>query len=744
MKHLLGLLMVLWVFPAMSQPITIAGLVIDKQTGEALAGVSVMVEPTKVGTVTDADGKFSLKASQVNAIVFSYLGYVKKQVVFNPKETFLTVALTEASNKFNEVVISAVSKQSLQKHDAGVNSIGKKELQLAPAIGGESDLLRTAQLMPGITNGVDGFGGLYVRGGNADQNLVLLDGATVYNPTHLVGFFSSFNTRAIQHAEVYKGAFPSKFGSRIASIIDVQSKMPNQQKTEGTLHTGILSSGITLDMPLMKKQSAVTFSARRSYISQLFEMAGNELPYYFYDINAGYAVSLGKHTTMQVSHYNGKDVLNINKNQQNGTQFGTHMSNAATAVNIRQTLPQASKHFHASRSMFDYGFTSNLQQNIFTLNSNITEYKTGYTADFFKGKAALKFGGEFLYTAINPNRTNINGALNESLLQYKGKQFNNFTTAAFVDYRVTKGKYSASVGSRLSNYFGSNYLHVIAEPRFAINYQQNNDLKYSLSFNRMSQPVHLINSSGILMPSDVWFPVTKQIKPAIADQVSMGVDFTKNSFQLLVEVYYKHMQNLVEYQEGTVVFLNPNLEQDLIQGIGKAYGFEVALQKRYGKLTGLLSYTYAHALRKFDNLNNNEWFYARFDRRHDLSLTLNYEVSQSVTFNTNLIWATGSRVTPIVGRYVMPSASLNELLTVPVYGKRNDLILANQFRIDAGLTVKFKTLQKWPSELQIGAYNILNRTQPYRIAIQKNNQNMQYQQLGLFGFVPSVSYTLNF
>ncbi len=744
MKRLLLLLLIGLTNVLSAQQITIKGLVTDKKSGEALAGVSVMVEPTKIATITDVNGLFTLQTKEANSLIFTYIGYGTERVAYKGNEKLLHIYLAENTKQMDEVVIKAVSQQALQKQDLSVSRISKKELQLAPAIGGETDVLRTAQLMPGIANGVDGFGGLYVRGGNADQNLVLLDGATVYNPTHLIGFFSAFNSRAIQHADVYKGAFPAKFGSRVASIIDVQSKIPNGENINGTAHVGVLSSGITLDLPVMKKQAAVTFSARRSYISELFKIAGNELPYYFYDINAGFTLNLANNTALQISHYNGKDVLKINKNEQTATQFGTFMANAATSINLKQAGSNCSKHFHASRSAFDYGFTSNLQQNVFTLNSTISEYKMAYSTDFFNGKNAFKMGAEVLYTNINPNKTNINGALNEALLQYNGKQFNNFTAATFADYRLTKGRFNASIGSRISNYFGQNYLHVLVEPRLMLSYAAHQNLKYSLSLNRMSQPVHLINSSGILMPSDVWFPATKTIKPAVANQVAMGVDYSKNGFQLLVELYYKHMQNLVEYKEGTVVFLNPDLERELIQGKGKAYGFEVAIQKRFGKLTGLLSYTYSHALRQFDNLNNSRWFYARFDRRHDFGLTCNYEFTKAMGFNVNFIWATGSRVTPIVGRYLMPSASLNDILTVPVYGNRNDLVLANQFRIDAGFTYKFKTLNKWLSELQLGAYNLLNRTQPYRVVIKENNKQMQYQQLGLFGFVPSISYTLNF
>jgi hypothetical protein len=349
---------------------------------------------------------------------------------------------------------------------------------------------------------------------------------------------------------------------------------------------------------------------------------------------------------------------------------------------------------------------------------------------------------------MNPNQSSISGSLNENLKASQGQQSMINTASAFVSHTYkASAKMELNYGVRLSNSFKNDFIYSIPEPRINVRYSPIVTLNFKASYNRMSQHMHLVSSSSALLPTDLWYSVSQKVKPQTSDQYSLSMDKSlfSNSCNLTIEGYYKDMNNLVEYREGTQLLLNDKVEEDLIQGKGRSYGVEICMQKNAGKFTGWIAYTLGWSERKFDALNNGEYFYTRYDRRHDVSIVGTYKLSKRITFSANFVWATGSRITPIVGQFLMPSGNYNDILTLPVYGKRNSLVLASSHRLDVNMVIHSKEGKKYPWELHIGGYNIYNQVQPFRTRIVNDDKgNIVYKQIGLFGFIPSIQFTIKF
>jgi hypothetical protein len=349
---------------------------------------------------------------------------------------------------------------------------------------------------------------------------------------------------------------------------------------------------------------------------------------------------------------------------------------------------------------------------------------------------------------VNPNQSTFKGSINEALKADAAQFFNNnqINLYALHDYTLSE-RITLNYGLRLSSSFNTNYFYLIPEPRLAMKLSLNSSSSIKLAYNKMNQHLHFVSSSSALMPTDLWYPVTRQVKPQTAHQLSASYEkeFSAKGLSLQVEAYFKWMQNLVEYKEGTQILLNNKVEEDLIQGTGKAYGFEALLQKKEGKLTGWIAYTLSWSSRQFDELNNGREFYTRYDRRHDISIVANYNLNKRMAFSANYVWASGSRVTPIVGQFLMPSGSYNDVLTMPIYGDRNSLTLSPSHRLDVNWVIKSKENKKYQSEWHIGAYNVYNQTQAFKTKIESNAQGvLNYKQIGLFGFIPSIAYNIKF
>ncbi len=727
---------------------SLSGKVLDKNSQEPLVGVTISTPNKKQGTVTGTDGSFSIKGLQSDTLLFSYLGY-QTQVV-NPKTLAnpFTLYLVEQKKELKEAVVNANSATGATRFTAGVVSINPQEMRFIPGAAGEADALQSLTLMPGIKKSANGGEGFFVRGGSPDQNLFLIDDAPVYNPNHLLGFFSAFNTEAVSNVSVYKSAMPAYVGGRLSSVIKVKMKEGNHQNLNGNAAIGLLSTRVFLEGPLLAKNLSFAAGFRRSYIDQAFKLVGNSLPYYFYDGNLKLSWLASPQTKVTFTQFVGSDELKLQPAKQGeNIDFGTTVSNYASSLKVAH---QEGRHFITligTRTGYAYQVNARILENTFSLKSQLSDWIV--RADYgyhINSQNQLRAGLEYTRHRFNPNQTRIFGNLNEILKQFQGPGLGSNEFAVYANHAYTHKRFNLDYGLRLGGSWGPNYFYLKPETRIMAGWLLNANNKVSAGFNENYQYMHLVSGSSAVMPTDLWFPVSASVKPQMVRQLSFTYEYItqKGNLSFTAEPYYKWMNNLVEYKEGTQILLNNAIEKDLIQGKGKAYGIELMLQQKTGKLRGWVSYTHSYSLRQFDALNNGNWFYARYDRRHDASISGIWEIKPGLNFSSVFSISNGMRVTPIVGRYAMPSGSYNELISVPVYGNRNSLQLSPVHRLDVNLTYAFKT-EKCQWEASVGAYNVYNRNQAFKLTMVENEDgSIRFQQAGLYGFVPSASLQVKF
>lgn len=755
MKNIIYLLIICSLgLPLHAKTFMLNGIIKNTKNNQTLEGVSIINKTNKKQVFSTAKGTFAIEANINDKISIKQLGF-KNQLISVYDTNFVSIYLTETNNQLKEVSINASKANSnLNTTQSSVLAISAKQLNNIPTIGGERDVVRAMQLMPGVKRGGDGAAGIFVRGGTADQNLVLIDGAPVYNPSHILGFFSVFNNDAMQDAKLYKGAFPAMYGGRLSSVLDVKMKEGNLDKWNTEAGVGLISARVKAEGPIIKDKLGIFIAARRTYLDKLFAIVGNNLPYYFYDVNTKVNYKINNKNKLVFSSYYGNDVLSImetsDKNKSGlSIDFGTQSGNSVHSLKWIRTSNKWQSNIMLSNSYYGYNVNANLQNTYFTLNSTLHDFT--FKADWvnaISNKHTLKFGFDATRLLVNPNQSTFKGNVNENLKADAAQFFNNnqLNIYALHDYVLSK-KITLNYGIRLSNSFNNNYLYTIPEPRLAFKYSLNNTSVIKFAYNKMSQHVHFVSSSSALMPTDLWYPVTEKVKPQTAHQISMSYEkeLATKGFSIQIESYYKWMQNLVEYKEGTQILLNTKVEDDLIQGTGKAYGLEFFINKKEGKFTGWVAYTLSWSSRQFNELNNGNEFFTRYDRRHDFSVVGNYQINSKFAFSANYVWASGSRITPIVGQFLMPSGSYNDVLTMPIYGERNSLVLAPSHRLDVNLVIKSKPSKKYQAEWHIGGYNIYNQTQAFRTKIEPNGAgNLNYKQIGLFGFIPSLAYNIKF
>jgi len=748
----------------------ISGKVTDKSSGEDIPYAAVSIKGTTTGVMTNDYGFYSLtvdnkyiKEGKV-VIVFSFVGYkkIEKEVALT-SDVKLNIRLETQGTQLKGVEITAdaaTEKENLRSTEMSTTKVQVRDIKYIPAIAGESDILKVMQLLPGVTGGAQGSASLFVRGGDADQNLVLLDEATVYNVGHLFGFFSVFNSDAISDVTMIKGAFPPNYGGRLSAILDVRMKEGNSNKFHGAGGIGLLSSRIMFEGPVIKNKMSFLVSARRTYIDKVFRMVGMEIPYYFYDINAKMNYRISDDDRLFYSFYYGNDVLNFDENDvapDDSTDEDLALNFGFILGNITNTLRW--NHIYNSKlfsnislvvTNFDYKINGSFEQNKVFINSNIMDVGIKADYDYFKNNTNhIKFGGSLISHNFRPNVVSTSGDIASLLKSSKGKKM---FTQEFALYAQSDkdlgGQWKINYGLRFSGSFVKNKIYAGLEPRVAVRYlvSENNSLK--ASYSRMKQYIHRVSSSTVALPTDLWYPVAAKVKPQIADQVALGYShlFTKHNISFEFEVFYKKMQNLIEYREGANLILNDNFEDELLQGRGKAYGAEMLLRKRRGRFNGWVSYTLSKTTRYFDELNKGKPFPSKYDRRHNFAIVMNYELTERWVFSAVWVYQTGSRFTAQIGQYIMPNPSMTDIDIVPVYTDRNAVEMAPSHRLDLNITLKSKKERKFKSEWSFGCYNLYNRAQPYRVKVVPNDSGTGYKyvQPGLFGFIPSIAYNFNF
>jgi hypothetical protein len=602
---------------------------------------------------------------------------------------------------------------------------------------------------------------LYVRGGGPDQNLVLLDEATIYNAAHLFGFFSIFNSDAVKGVDLYKGDFPAQYGGRLSSVVDVKLKDGNDQKFAGTGGIGVIASRLTLEAPLAKDKSSFILSGRRTYFDLFTRQLNranrdkedyNEIPdYYFYDLNAKVNYDLGEKDRLFVSGYLGRDKFGF---QGDNFNFNFNWGNNAATVRWNHIFsPKVFSNTSLIYSDYKYSIENKFDVFSFTLGSNIRDI--GAKTDLYytpNANHTIRFGGQYTYHTFDIGRLQADSE-DGSVSFNSGQRLYGSEMGAYVASDLSAGaRWRFNSGLRISAFENRGKWFGGLEPRLAARYKvsQNTSLKASAA--RMYQYVHLVANSGASLPTDVWYPSGRGIRPQRSDQLAGGVSTLLFKGKLLIsnEVYYKWMKNQLDFRDGAQLFVNPRLEEEFVFGKGWGYGNEIYLEKREGRTTGWIGYTLSWTYRKFGDINNGRPFFPRYDRRHDISAVIIHEFSRRLSFTTTWVYGTGNAISLPVGRFLVQDINGSNFTVVPEYLERNSFRMAPYHRLDLGLVWKF--FPRWgESDLTFSAYNVYNRRNPFFIYFEEVRDQQtdiisgfKAKQVSLFPVIPSVTYNFKF
>ncbi|AHJ96701.1 TonB-dependent receptor [Hymenobacter swuensis] len=760
---------------------TLTGTIRAAADGAPLPGATVAVPALGLGTSTDAAGAFSLTLpAGRHQLVISFIGYTTQTRDVNlTRNQRLSVPLASAGNELGEVVIEGTGtlEEKLRTPQMSVERLTAREAKLLPALFGEVDILKTLQLKPGVQNGGEGTSGLFVRGGSSDQNLVLVDDALVYNPSHLFGLFSVFNPDAVQSVDLYKGGFPAQYGGRLSSVIDVKMREGNREKLGVSGGLGLISSRLTVEGPLGKRagkepaKGSFLVSGRRTYfdvftrqINRLSEDNPdyNPIPdYYFYDFNAKANYTLGPKDQVFLSGYYGRDKFGFNS--QGGFDFGFSWGNSVAAARWNHVFnPRLYLNTTASFTDYQYQVSNKLDQFSFNLGSNIRDYSLRSDLDYTPNERhALKLGIQATHHDFGVGRLQAgsgDGSLNiGSTVGYTGIEG---ALYASDNFRPSE-KWQLEYGLRLTGFRSGSNGYVGLEPRGAARYSLSPVTSLKASYALMYQYVHLVTNSGATLPTDIWYPSRLSVKPQRSQQVATGVSFLlgEGKYLLSNELYYKWSQNQVDFKDGAQLFVNPDLDSEFLFGKGWAYGSEVYLEKKTGRTTGWIGYTLSWSKRQFlpqrgtSGINNGRVFYPNYDRRHNLTVVVLHQLTERLNLTGSFVYTTGNATTLPAGRFAVQDIYGENLTAVPIYPDRNSYRLAPYNRLDLGLVWKMKPTKWFPeSDLTFSVYNAYNRRNPYFVYFDQVRAggedtpvtSFRARQVSLFPVIPSVTYNFKF
>jgi len=749
---------------------TISGTIRSKKTGETIIGATVHVAGQSIGTVSNEYGFYSLTLpTGTYTIEFSTVGLqpVQEQIALT-RHTIRNISLDDAAQSLKSVTITANTRQrNLSTPQMGMEQLTTKEMKNIPVLLGEKDVLKTIQLLPGIKSAGDGNSGFYVRGGAADQNLILLDEAPVYNASHLFGFFSTFNSDAIKDVTVYKGGMPAQYGGRLSSVLDIKMNDGNNQDYNVSGGIGLISSKVNIEGPLQKDKSSFLVSARRTYVDLFLRLSNDSSirnnSLYFYDLNAKLNYQLGKRDRLFASGYFGADNLVV------GNNFGLKWGNSTGT--LRWNHIYSSKMFSNTSLIFsNYNYKINVKSGANDVNifSQIRDWNLKEELQYYiSQRHNLRIGFNTIYHTMRPGEITSSqlSNFNSSRLQ----QRYSWENAVYVSevWKATD-KLDLSYGARLTAFsilgagdffnidadgnildtlhyksgeFVKTYINL--EPRLAVSYKLTDISSVKASYARNVQNLHLIANSTSSSPTDRWVASTNIIKPEISDQVSLGYykNLAGNKYELTVETYYKTMQHQIDYRDGADVLNNDAIETQLLFGKGRAYGIEWLLKKKTGRLTGWVSYTLSKTQRKIDGINNGEWYNARQDRTHDIAVVGMYQLNEKWSLSASWVYYTGDAVTFPSGKYLINNT------VYYYYTERNGYRMPAYHRLDLGATKQLRKRGRYSSELAFSLYNAYGRENAYTITFRQSKDDpnkTEAVRTSLFRFVPSISYNFKF
>jgi hypothetical protein len=767
---------------------TISGKILDAGSGETLISASVYAPKASEGTTTNVYGFYSLTlpANDSLEIIFSYIGFqtMKKKIYLTADQT-INIELS-SGELLDEIVVSAESyKEELNSTQMSVTKLTMKEAKLLPALFGEVDIIKTLQLKPGVQSGGEGTSGVFVRGGGSDQNLFLLDEAVVYNPSHLFGFFSTFNSDAIKDVKLYKGGFPAQYGGRLSSVLDIRLNDGNRKKFSGAGGIGIIASRLTLEGPIVKDKGSFMVSGRRTYIDQITNQVNNAnsdnpdavvIPgYYFYDLNAKLNYDLGENDRVYLSGYTGRDIFNFGTdNFEIGLKWG---NTTATARWNHIFNPRLFMNVTATYSAYEYEITNEFSGFSFELGSEVSD--VGGSVDFTyapNNDHAIRFGANTIYHQFGIGRLQA-GNEDQSFAFSAGTDLDGVQMGVYInDEWTVSDKLSLNGGLRISGFLNDDDrpddgveeatdFDFNLEPRFSVKYSLEENFSLKASYTRMNQYLHLVSNSGASLPTDIWYPSTANVLPEVSDQVALGGTYVINDKWLISnEIFHKWLGNQIDFREGANLFVNDNLEREFVYGTGRSYGNEFYIERTKGKLTGWIGYTLAWSWRKFDDILNGKEFPFRNDRRHDLSVVGIYELSDKWVFSAAFVYSTGNAVSLADGFLISQDIDNAGFNTVPTYTDRNSYRIPAYHRADISVVRNFK--HSWgKSDLTLSVYNVYDRRNVFFIYTDNNADELTLtsdgtnrpleltdfpnlvnvaKQVSLFPVLPSITWNFKF
>ena len=750
---------------------TVNGTVRDQTTGETMIGASVVfLQHPNTAALSNAYGFYSLNANTGSYVmVVSFAGYRSDTIsLYLGRDTVIAINLLPGAPQLQEVVVTANRNTSnVSKPLMGVQKLSIAEIKDVPVLFGEKDILKTIQLLPGVQSGGDGSSGFYVRGGSVDQNLILLDEATVYNPSHLLGFFSTFNSDAIKDVTLYKGAIPAEFGGRLASVLDVRMNDGNTKDYVVSGGIGLISSRLNVEGPIQKDDGSFIVSARRTYADLFLKLSKdtntNRSSLYFYDINAKANYKLGDKDRVFLSGYFGRDALGL------GNTFGLIYGNSTATLRWNHIFnSRLFSNTSLIYSKYNYDITINSGNNDIGITSSIRDYHFKEDMEYYANAAnKVDFGVDVIHHTTSPGviTASESSSFNPLTLQNKfslesaayishdlsvsdrvninyGLRANLFTVlgpGSFYTYDANGNAIDTATfgsGQAVKNYFN-------IEPRFSMSWKLTPTSSVKAAYTRTTQNLHLLSNSTSSNPTDVWIPSSNNVEPEVADQVSAGYyrNFRDNRYEFSVETYYRDMQHQIDYKNGAQLIANENVESQLIFGKGRSYGVEVFAKKKVGRLTGWISYTLSRTERKFEGVNADSWYPANQDRTHNLAVVGIYKLNRKWTLSGDFVYYTGNAVTWPSGKYVANGQ------VVFLYAERNGYRMPPYNRLDLSATLQGKKTKKFESSWNFSIYNVYGRENPYSISFQQDPgdpNRTQAVQYALFRWVPSATYNFKF
>jgi hypothetical protein len=769
MKHILLGTCLLWAMVSSAlfaqKTVTISGYIKDAATGETLIGATVYAVEQQVGAAANEYGFYSLSLKPDSVTLqFSFVGYQTYQIRTQiSADKLLNIELSTEADVLNEVVIEADAiENKVNSTQMSVDKVSVQEAKVLPVIFGEVDIIKTLQLKPGVVSGGEGTSAIVVRGGGPDQNLIKLDEAVVYNPAHLFGFFSTFNSDALKDAEIYKGGFPAQYGGRLSSVIDVKLKDGNYKRFGAQGGIGLIASRLTLEGPIVKDKASFMVAGRRTY-ADLITKGVNKLnegdssyqkipDYYFYDLNSKLNFNLGNNNRLFVSGYFGRDKFGVKFDD---FEFGFDWGNTTLTTRWNHIYnPKLFSNVTFTFSDYLYTITSRFDVFNFELGSGIRD--ANLALDYYWSPTnahQVRFGGEATHHWLNIGRFKGENENDDQPLFNTSNDMRATDFGAYLSDDITiSRKLSLNAGIRLSGMYSDTSLYTGIEPRAALKYSITPNVSLKASYTRMYQYLHLISNSGASLPTDVWYPSTTRIKPQRSDLAVLGISLKiADQYLLTNEVYYKWQKNQIDFRDGADLFFNNDLEDEFVVGTGTAFGNEIYFEKTKGQLTGWIGYTIADAWRTFNDINNGQKFRPRYAQRHTASIVAMYQLSPKWSFAGTWVFNTGNFVSLPIGRFLLQDVDAMNFNIGNEFLDRNSFEMPAYHRLDLSVVMKiFMKRKDFSGDITFSSYNTYDRRNPYFIYydIERdksgNPTNIVPKQVSLFPILPSVTFNFKY